>query len=53
METITIAKEEYKDLKKKAELGETLLVKLVRGLEDIRAGRINPWKKTTANQASS
>ena len=53
METITIAKEEYKDLKKKAELGEDLIIKLVRGLEDIRAGRIHPWKKTTANQASS
>ncbi len=46
---ITIAKEEYKNLKKKAELGEDLLVKLVRGLEDIRAGRIHPWKKTTVN----
>ena len=53
METITFAKEEYKDLKKKAELGENLLVKLVRGLEDIRAGRIKPWKKATVNKASS
>ena len=45
-ETITIPKEEYKELKKKASLGEDLLMKLVRGLEDIRAGRIKPWKKT-------
>ena len=53
METVTIAKEKYKDLKRKAELGEDLLVKLVRGLEDIRAGRIKPWKKTITNQVSS
>lgn len=46
-ETITIPKEEYKDLKKKAELSDDLLTKLVRGLEDIRAGRIKLWKKST------
>jgi len=46
-ETITIPKEEYKDLKKKAELSADLLTKLVRGLEDIRAGRIKLWKKST------
>mgnify|MGYP001597739992 CR=1 FL=1 len=53
METITIAKEDYKNLKKKAELSEDLLDKLVRGLEDIRAGRIKPWKKIISNQVSS
>ena len=46
-ETITISKEEYKSLKKKAELDESLLISLVRGLEDIKAGRIKPCKKTT------
>ena len=46
-ETITIPKEEYKELKKKAELSDDLLTKLVRGLEDIRAGRIKLWKKST------
>ncbi len=46
-ETITIPKEEYESLKKKAEIDEDLLLSLVRGLEDIRAGRINPWKKST------
>lgn len=46
-ETITISKEEYDLLKKKAEIDETLLVSLVRGLEDIRLGRIKPWRKTT------
>ena len=45
--TVTLTKEEYKELKKKASLGEDLLIKLVRGLEDIRAGRIKPWKKKT------
>ncbi|MEK6974548.1 MAG: hypothetical protein AABW41_04915 [Nanoarchaeota archaeon] len=45
-ETITIPKDEYKELKKKAELSEYLLVKLVAGLEDIKAGRIKPWKKS-------
>lgn len=46
-ETITIPKEEYESLKKKAEIDEDLLLSLVRGLEDIRAGRIKPWKKST------
>lgn len=49
METITIAREEYNSLRKKAELDETLLIKLVRGLEDIRAGRIKHWKKSSSN----
>ena len=35
METITIPKEEYKTLKKKAKMDEDLLISLVRGLEDI------------------
>ncbi len=46
-ETITIPKNEYKALKKKAELNESLLVKLVEGLKDIMAGRIKPWKKSS------
>ena len=44
METITIPKIEYETLKKKAEVDEDLLIKLVRGLEDIKEGRIKPWK---------
>ena len=47
METVTIPKEEYMILKKKAEVDEELLVSLVRGLEDIKAGRIKPWKRST------
>ena len=46
MKTVTIPIAEYKSLKKKAELNESLLVKLVRGLEDIRDGKIKPWKRT-------
>ena len=46
METVTISKEEYESLKKKATVDEDLLLSLVRGLEDIRAGRIKPWKKS-------
>ena len=46
METITIPKSEYIQLKEKAELDETLLVKLVRGLEDIKDGKVKLWKKT-------
>jgi len=46
-ETVTIPKEEYELLKKKAELDEELLISLIRGLEDIKAGRIKPWKKIT------
>ncbi len=46
-ETVTLLKEEYEALKKKAEVDENLLISLVKGLEDIRAGRIKPWKKAT------
>jgi len=46
METVTIPKSEYEALKKKAELDESLLTSLIRGLEDIKAGRVKPWKKT-------
>ena len=45
-ETVTIPKEEYESLKKKAEIDDDLLLSLVRGLEDIRAGRIKLWKKS-------
>ncbi len=44
MENITISKKEYEELKAKANLDEELLIKLIRGLEDIREGRISEWK---------
>ncbi len=47
METVTIDREEYELLKHKAEVDENLLISLVKGLEDIKAGRIKPWKKVT------
>ena len=47
METVMIPKEEYEMLKHKAEVDEDLLISLVRGLEDIKAGRIKPWKGAT------
>jgi len=40
MKTITIPEEKYLELKQKAELDQELLLKLVRGLEDIK-GREN------------
>lgn len=42
--TITISKEEYNRLKQEADVNEELLIKLVKGLEDIKAGRIKPLK---------
>ena len=44
MEAVTISKEKFDNLRKKAEINEELLAKLVRGLEDIKEGRIKPWK---------
>ena len=46
METITISKEEYFELKKKADLDEELLIKLINGLEDIKHGRVKEWKRS-------
>ena len=45
--TITIPKEEYLRLKKCEEVEKDLLSSLVKGLEDIKHGRIKPWKRTT------
>lgn len=47
METVTIAKTKYEKLKREAELDQDLLLSLVRGLEDIKEGRIRLWKKKT------
>ena len=47
METISIPKSEYNELREKATMNEGLLVKLVKGLEDIREGKIKPWKRST------
>ena len=42
-ETITISKKEYEKLKKRAKVNEELLKQIVRGLEDVKAGRIKKW----------
>ena len=44
---INIPQEEYKELKKKAEIDDFLLIKLVKGLEDIKEGRIKLWRKAS------
>ena len=43
MKTVTIPKSEYKRLKKLDEVDTKLLIKIVKGLEDIKAGRIRKW----------
>ena len=46
METVTISKKEYSDLKKKAKMNEGLLLQLVRGIDDIKSGRVVELKKS-------
>ena len=43
MSTITIQKSEYNRLKKLEKVDTELLVKLVRGLEDVKAGRVKKF----------
>ena len=43
-EFITIPRTRYKKLKQKAGIDDELLKELVKGLEDIKAGRVKPWK---------
>ena len=43
--TVTISKEEYIRLRKESKIDHEFLLKIVRGLEDIRPGRVKPWKK--------
>ncbi len=47
METVTIPKVKYIELKRKAEIDEELLIKLIKGLEDIKHGRVKEWKKSS------
>ncbi len=44
METVTISKEEYEELKRKAEIDWFLVEKIKRSLEDVKYGRISEWK---------
>ncbi|MBI2583896.1 MAG: hypothetical protein HYW25_04470 [Candidatus Aenigmarchaeota archaeon] len=43
-EIVTITKSEYQRLKEFEEVDHELLIKIVKGLEDIKAGRIKKWK---------
>ena len=49
METqeIKLPRAKFEELKRKAEMNEELLISLVRGLEDIKEGRIKSWQKST------
>ena len=40
MESITISRQEYEELKKKADIDGELLKDLIQGLKDIKEGRI-------------
>ena len=40
METVTIPKTEYEELKRKAEIDEELLKDLIQGLKDIKEGKV-------------
>ena len=44
METITIPKEEYEELKKKAEIDKEFVESITKSFEDIKHGRITEWK---------
>lgn len=43
-ETVTITREEYERLKECQETEFELLSKIMKSLEDIKAGRIKEWK---------
>lgn len=47
MKTIMVQKEEHNVLRIKQGQNLGLFAKLVRGLEDIREGRIKPWVRST------
>jgi len=44
-ETITIKKDEYEELKKKAHIDMELVNKFKRAMEDLKEGRVTEWKK--------
>ena len=48
MAIMQIEEKEYKELRAKADIDEDLLKSLIRGLEDVKSGKVKPWKKTIA-----
>ncbi len=43
METVTIPRKEYEELKNKAEIDLELVEKIKRSLDDVKFGRITEW----------
>ena len=48
MKTVTIPKREYKELKRYKEIDRKLLRELIKGIEDIKEGRVKPIEKLSA-----
>ncbi len=44
METVTISRKEYENLKKKALIDEEFVESITKSFEDIKHGRISEWK---------
>ncbi len=44
METVTISKAEYEELKKKVKVDEELIVKFRESFEAIKNGKVTEWK---------
>jgi len=49
MKTVTISEEEYLELKQKADATDELMLRLVRGLENIKAGRFKKIEELNWN----
>jgi uncharacterized protein (DUF924 family) len=43
METVTISKEEYEQLKRKAEVDEALIAKFRESFEAVKKGEVKEW----------
>ncbi|MBI2550294.1 hypothetical protein HYV83_03895 [Candidatus Woesearchaeota archaeon] len=44
METVTISKAEYEELKRKAEVDEELVAKFRESFEAVKQGKVTEWK---------
>lgn len=47
METVTISKAEYEELKRKSELDEELVAKFRESFEAVKQGKVVEWKPKT------
>lgn len=48
MKTVTIPEREYKELKRYKEVDRKLIKELIKGVEDVKEGRIKPIEKLSA-----